>query len=140
MDQDKAIVKLGNPRKENMEMKLNLTNNVKKVQNYSYKFNGLAKETHILQDKVAESVMNSSKDSRSLQVKVAKMVASELQNLGIDQEELIGRLCETKHDITDLMGRLGAVELTVNKLGDHSYTNEEKSDMMKLKFNIYDPR
>ena len=28
-----------------------------------------------------------------------------------------------KHDIYDLMGRLGAVELTATKLGDHSYTD-----------------
>ena len=38
------------------------------------------------------------------------------------------------------MGRLGTVELTATKIGDHSCTDEEKYDMIKLKFNIYDPR
>ena len=34
MDQDKAIVQLGNLRIENLEMKLNMTNNVQKLHNY----------------------------------------------------------------------------------------------------------
>ena len=38
------------------------------------------------------------------------------------------------------MGRLGAVELTATNTGDHSYADEEKSDIIKLKFDIYDPR
>ena len=47
------------------------------------------------------------------------MVASEQEKLGIDREELIGRLCETKHDIHDLVGILGAVELIATKPGDN---------------------
>ena len=38
------------------------------------------------------------------------------------------------------MGRLGGVELTANKLSAYSYTDEEKSDIMKLNFDIDDPR
>ena len=68
------------------------------------------------------------------------MIASELENIEIDWEELIECLCETKHNIHDLMGRLGDVELTATKLVDRSYTDEEKYDIMKLKFDIYDPR
>ena len=54
-------------------------------------------------------VNNSSKDNTALQFKVEKMFASELENIVIDQEELIGYLHETKHDIHDLMGRLSTV-------------------------------
>ena len=31
------------------------------------------------------------------------MVVSQLENIGIDREELTGRLRETKHDIHDLL-------------------------------------
>ena len=48
------------------------------------------------------------------------MVVFELENCEIDQEELIGRLCETKHDICDLMDTLGAVEFRATELGNHS--------------------
>ena len=132
------MVQLGNPRIENLEIKSNLTNNVQKVQNDQYKLYYLAKETQILKDKVTTFFLNFSKDNTYLQVKVTKMIVSELENIGIDREELIGRLRETKHDINDLMGILVAVELTATKLCDHSYTDEEKSDTMKLKFDIYD--
>ena len=59
MDQDKAIVQLGNLRIENLEMKLNITNNVQKLHNYQYKCNDLSKETHILQYDAAEFALNS---------------------------------------------------------------------------------
>ena len=68
------------------------------------------------------------------------MVASELGNIVIDREDLVSSLCETKHDVNDLMGRLGAVELIANKLVSHLYTDEEKSDTIKLKFDLYYPR
>ena len=76
----------------------------------------------------------------ALQFKLAKMVKSELGNLIIDWEELIGRLRETRHDVQDLMGRLSAVELAATKLVDHSYTDEEQYGIMKLKFDLNDPR
>ena len=45
---------------------------------------------------MTEFVLNFSKYNTALQVKIAKMLASELENIGIDWEELIGRLSEKK--------------------------------------------
>jgi hypothetical protein len=92
-----------------------------------------------MQDKVTGLVLDSSKDNSKIQAKVAKMVESEIGNLGIDREELVGRLREIRHDVHDLKGRLSAVELADTQLVDHSYTDEERSDMLKLKFDLYDP-
>ena len=59
MGQDKAIVQLGNLRIENLEMKLNMTNNVQKLHNYQQKCIDISKETQILQDEAAEFALNS---------------------------------------------------------------------------------
>jgi hypothetical protein len=93
-----------------------------------------------MQDKVTGPVLDSSKDNSKIQAKVAKMVESEIGNLGIDREELGGRLRETRHDVHDLKGRLSAVELSANKLVDRSYTDKERSNLFKLKFDLNDPR
>ena len=92
-----------------MQIKSNLTNNFQRVQNYQYRWDDIANETHTMQYRVTEIVLDSSKENTALQVKLAKMVASELGNIGINWEELIGSLCETRHSVNDLMGRLSAV-------------------------------
>ena len=55
----------------------------KKLKDYQYKLDDLTKEKQILQDKVTEFFLNLSKDNMALQVKISKMVTSELENLGI---------------------------------------------------------
>jgi hypothetical protein len=62
-----------------------------------------------MQDKVTELVLDSSKGNSNIQEKVAKMVESEIGNFGIDREELVGRLRETRHDVYDMRGRFSAV-------------------------------
>jgi hypothetical protein len=79
---------MGNLRIENLH-------NVQKVQDYQYRLDELANETQSMQDKVTGLVLDSSKDNSKIQTKVAKMVESEIRNLGIDREELVGRLRET---------------------------------------------
>jgi hypothetical protein len=133
MDRDNAVFQMGNLRIENLH-------NVQRVQDYQYKLDELENETQSMQEKVTELVLDSSKDNSKIQAKVVKMVESEIGNLGIDREELVGRLRERRHDFHDLRGRLSSVELAATKLFDHSYTDEERSDMFKLKFDIYDPR
>ena len=90
-------------------MKPNIINNVQRVKIYQYILDYLASETQNMQYKVTELVMDFSKDNTSLQAKIYKMVASELGNIGIDQGDLIGRLCETRHDVHDLVVKLSAV-------------------------------
>jgi hypothetical protein len=65
------------------------------VQDCQYNLDELANETQSMQDKVTGLVLDSSKDNSKIQTKVAKMVESEIRNLGIDREELVGRLRET---------------------------------------------
>ena len=109
MDQDNAIVKLENLRIENIQMKSNLTNNVQIVQNYQYRLDNLENETYTIQYKVTDIVLDFSKDNMALQVKLSKQISSELVNVGIYQEDLVRHLCENKHDVHDLMGRLSSV-------------------------------
>jgi hypothetical protein len=123
---------MGNLRIENLQ-------NVQKVKDYQYRLDELTNETQNMQNKVSELIQDSSKDNLNIQAKVAKLVEGEIKNLGIDREELVGRR-ETHHDVHDLKGRLGTVELAATKFVDHSYTDEERSDMLKLKFDLYDPR
>ena len=59
--------------------------------------------------KATELVMDSLKDNTALQVKIDETVASELENIVIDREELVVCLCETRHDVYDLMVNLSAV-------------------------------
>jgi hypothetical protein len=133
MDRDNDVVQMGNLRIENLH-------NVQKVQDYQYRLNEGANDTLSMYDKVTGLVLDSSQDNSKIQAKLAKLVESEIVNLGIDREELVGRLRETRHDVHDLKGRLSALELAATKVVDHSYTDEERSDILKLKFDLYDPR
>jgi hypothetical protein len=133
MDRDNAVVQMGNLRIENLQ-------NVQKVQDYQYRLDELANETNSMQNKVTGLALDSSKENLNIQAKVTKLVESEIGNLGIGREELVGRLLETRHDVHDLKGRLSDVELAATKLVDNSYTDKEPSDMLKLKFDLYDPR
>jgi hypothetical protein len=88
MDRDDAAVQMGNLRIENLH-------NFQKVQDYQYRLDELENQTQSMQDKVTGLVLDSLKDNSNIQAKVAKMVESEIGNLGIDREELVGRLRET---------------------------------------------
>jgi uncharacterized protein YcfL len=97
MDRDNAVVQMGNLRIENLQ-------NVQNVQDYQYRLDELANETQSMQNKVTGLVLDSSKDNLNIQAKVAKLVESEIENLGIGREELVGRLRKTRHDVHDLKG------------------------------------
>jgi hypothetical protein len=104
MDRDNDVVQMRNQRIKNLQ-------NVQKVQDYQYRLDGLANETQCMHNKVTELVLDSSKDNLNMEAKDAKLVEGEIKNLGIDREELVGHLRETRHDVHDLKGRLSTVEL-----------------------------
>ena len=62
-----------------------------------------------MQDNVTELVLYLLKYNTELQVKIAKMIASDLVNLRIDWKDLVGCLRETSRDVHDMMGILSAV-------------------------------